>query len=90
MGMRRTIAALPVGRQHRHSQPASAPKATISTTNMSSATVMGRAPLLAAAPPAKWSRPLGLVSEFRVSLSLSVQLRGITLKITGSRQGPVS
>jgi hypothetical protein len=36
------------------------------------------------APPTKWSRPLGLVTEFRVSLSLSVQLRGITLEITGS------
>jgi hypothetical protein len=31
-----------------------------------------------------------LVSEFRESLSLSVQLRGITLEITGSCQGPVS
>jgi hypothetical protein len=31
-----------------------------------------------------------LVSEFRESLSLSVQLRGITLEITGSCQAPVS
>jgi len=31
-----------------------------------------------------------LVSEFRASLSLSLQLRGITLEITGSCQGPVA
>jgi len=36
MGMRRTIAPLPVDRQHRHSQPTSAAKAMISTINVSS------------------------------------------------------
>ena len=35
MGMRRTTAPLPVDHQHRHSQPTSAPKATISTINVS-------------------------------------------------------
>jgi len=40
MGMRRTTAPLPVDHQHRHSQPTSAPKATISTISVSSGAVM--------------------------------------------------
>ena len=40
MGMRRTTAPLPVDHQRRHSQPTSTPKATISTINVSTGTVM--------------------------------------------------
>ena len=36
MGMRRTTAPLPVDHQHRHSQPTSAPNATIRTISVSS------------------------------------------------------
>ena len=84
--MRRTIAPLPVDHQHRHSQPISAVKATSSTIKVSSGTVMA-----AGSPgdPGKASEIcIGpLVSEFHVSLSLSVQLRGITLETTGACQG---
>jgi hypothetical protein len=89
MGMRRNYRSLAGRPSHRHSQPTSASKATTSTTNMSSATIM--VGLLCSLPPThQVVPPLGLVSEFRKSLSLSVQLRGITLEITGSCQGPVA
>jgi hypothetical protein len=57
--MRRTIAPLPVDHQHRHSQPTSAPKATISTINVGSGTVMIA---LQVVPGEIWSAPRQRVS----------------------------